>query len=43
MHDVLRIGGQYSETDMKAAVEVKFLVFICSSLVSDRFYMFEIF
>ena len=26
MHDVLRIGGQYSATDMKGAVEVKFLV-----------------
>ena len=24
MHDVLRIGGQYSATDMKGAVEVKF-------------------
>ena len=32
MHDVLRIGGQYSAADMKAAVEVKFLV--CSALVS---------
>lgn len=36
MHDVLRIGGQYSATDMKAAVEVKFLVYICSVLVSGR-------
>ena len=36
MHDVLRIGGQYSATDMRAAVEVKFLVYICSVLVSGR-------